>query len=165
MDEILRRFFTVSFSNDPIARSLTLRLLAHFAVAIANRHNVHDFIRRSLDSNHIGELNQAIFAAKKFATVSPEFFATMLEKISGMLESPAVSAATKRKLLPILSRAKPSQINRLRQQGALSVGSKMTQTILMTNLICNSMEGVSEMIDSLLQELGQPSAERKMQLP
>ena len=41
LDEVVRRFYSVIHSNDPIARSLTLRLFASFASQISGYKNVH----------------------------------------------------------------------------------------------------------------------------
>jgi integrator complex subunit 7 len=41
VEEILRRIATVLQSNDPIARSITLRILGSMASFVSERHNIH----------------------------------------------------------------------------------------------------------------------------
>lgn len=70
VDEFVRRVFSVIYSNDPIARALTLRTLGAVAGIIPERQQVHHSIRRSLDSHDNVEVEAAIFAAIQFAAQS-----------------------------------------------------------------------------------------------
>lgn len=70
VDEFVRRVFSVTYSNDPIARALTLRTLGAVAGIIPERQQVHHSIRRSLDSHDYVEVEAAIFAAIQFAAQS-----------------------------------------------------------------------------------------------
>src|SRR5687767_4330412 len=51
VDEFVRRLFFITHSNDPIARSITLRALGSIAGIVAERKNIHHCFRNSLDAN------------------------------------------------------------------------------------------------------------------
>lgn len=70
VDEFVRRVYSVIHSNDPIARSLTLRSLGALAGIIPERQQVHHSIRRSLDSHDNVEVEAATYAAIRFAAQS-----------------------------------------------------------------------------------------------
>lgn len=70
VDEFVRRVFSVTYSNDPIARALTLRTLGAVAGIIPERQQVHHSIRRSLDSHDNVEVEAAVYAAIQFAAQS-----------------------------------------------------------------------------------------------
>ena len=67
-------------SNDPIARSLTLRLLGNLGSIIPERKHIHQSIRNALDSHDEVELEAAIYAAAKFAAQSKNFSVNMCRK-------------------------------------------------------------------------------------
>lgn len=46
VDEFVRRIFGVMYSNDPVARALTLRTLGSISCVVKNRTNVHHSIRQ-----------------------------------------------------------------------------------------------------------------------
>ena len=45
LNEVLRRFNSVLHSTDPVARALTLRVLANFAAVAPDRKDMHHSIR------------------------------------------------------------------------------------------------------------------------
>lgn len=70
IDEFIRRIFSVIHSNDPIARSLTLRTIGSLAILIPERKQIHHSIRVALDSHDRVEVSAAIYAAASFAKKS-----------------------------------------------------------------------------------------------
>jgi integrator complex subunit 7 len=62
VDEFVKRIFTVMHSNDPVARSLTLRTLGSVASIIPEKQEVHHAIRRALESHDTVEVEAAIYA-------------------------------------------------------------------------------------------------------
>lgn len=67
VDEFVRRIFSVSHSNDAIARALTLRTLGSLSALIPERKPIHHSIRVALDSHDRVEVSAAIYAAACFA--------------------------------------------------------------------------------------------------
>jgi len=102
VDEFVKRIFTVIHSNDPVARSLTLRTLGAIAIIIPERKSIHHSIRDSLDSHDSIELEAAIYAASKFAAQSPTFAVNMCNKVAQMIQGLATPVNIKLKLIPIL---------------------------------------------------------------
>ncbi|KAF5295112.1 hypothetical protein FQA39_LY13263 [Lamprigera yunnana] len=102
VDEFVRRVYSVIHSNDPIARSLTLRTLGAVAGIIPERQQVHHSIRRSLDSHDNVEVEAAIYAAIQFAAQSKTFAISMCNKVSEMIQGQATPANMKLQLIPIL---------------------------------------------------------------
>lgn len=62
VDEFVKKIFTVMHSNDPVARSLTLRTLGSVASIIPEKEQVHHAIRRALESHDMVEVEAAIYA-------------------------------------------------------------------------------------------------------
>ncbi|KAJ3296135.1 Integrator complex subunit 7 [Borealophlyctis nickersoniae] len=93
---MLRRLFEVLTSNDPVARSLTLRLLGYMSPMVHDRFEVHHSIRQYLDSKETMELEAAIFAAGRVSIKSPVFAAGICDTIAEMIDDqyrePAIRA-------------------------------------------------------------------------
>lgn len=102
VDEFVRRIFSVTHSNDPVARALTLQTLGSVAGVIPERQQVHHSIRRSLDSHDSVEVEAAIYAAMQFAAQSKSFALGMCNKISDMILGLATPAHMKLQLIPVL---------------------------------------------------------------
>lgn len=101
VDELLKKIFSVIYSNDPLGRALTLRTLGSLAPIISERKNVHHSIRSSLDSNDAVEVEAAIYAAKQFAACSSVFATNICDKISDIIGGLATPVEMKLKLIPI----------------------------------------------------------------
>ncbi|KAG1652194.1 Integrator complex subunit 7 [Nymphon striatum] len=102
VDEYVKRIYTVIYSNDPMARALTLRTLGSIASIIPERKNVHHSIRDSFDSHNTIELDAAVFAAQKFSKYSKDFSASICDKIEEMIHKLSTPVDMKLKLIPIL---------------------------------------------------------------
>ncbi len=102
IDEFVRRLFTVSFSNDQLARTITLRTLANIARIVAQRKTIHHYIRNSLDSNDEMEVLAAIEASACFAAKSEEFAANIYPKIVSMINGLTTPLEIKINLLSVL---------------------------------------------------------------
>uniref|UniRef100_A0A671VLN8 Integrator complex subunit 7 n=1 Tax=Sparus aurata TaxID=8175 RepID=A0A671VLN8_SPAAU len=96
VDEFVKRVFSVIHSNDPVARSITLRMLGSLASIIPERKNAHHSIRQSLDSHDNVEVEAAIFAAATFSSV--DILSSICASTSG-LDTPV---ELKLKLIPML---------------------------------------------------------------
>ncbi|CAK9296351.1 unnamed protein product [Gordionus sp. m RMFG-2023] len=102
VDELLKHIFTLSYSNDPIARATTLKLLGSISSIIADKTNVHHFIQNGLDSHDNVEVEAAIFASEKFCKQSNTFSVIICEKLSERIQGLATPLSIKLKLIPIL---------------------------------------------------------------
>lgn len=92
----------VIHSNDPIARSLTLRILGSVACIIPETQQVHHAIRRALDSHDTVEVEAAIYASSQFAAQSKTFAVSMCSKVASMIESLQTPVNMKLQLIPVL---------------------------------------------------------------
>ncbi|XP_074598658.1 integrator complex subunit 7 [Brevipalpus obovatus] len=102
LDEFVRRLFSVTYSNDPIARSTTLRVLGSVSCIIAERKNIHHIIRTSLDAEDEVEASAAIEAAAAFAEQSIDFALTIYPKVLKMASNRESSIEMRVRLLSIL---------------------------------------------------------------
>lgn len=103
VDEFLRRIHSVTHSNDPVARAITLRVYGAIASIVAERKNVHHSIHRGLDSNDQVEVEGAIFAVSSLCQYSASFATGVCEKISGMVQGLTTPVEMKLRLIPILT--------------------------------------------------------------
>ncbi|XP_053952454.1 integrator complex subunit 7 [Anastrepha ludens] len=102
IDAFVKRIFMVIHSNDPVARSLTLRTLGAVSRVIPEKQQVHHAIRRALDSHDTVEVEAAIYASGQFAAQSRSFAISMCAKISDMIESLQIPVPMKLQLIPVL---------------------------------------------------------------
>jgi len=102
VDEFCRRFFAVIHSNDPIARSITLRVFGNISCIISERKNIHHCIRTSLDSHDVEEVEAAIFATKCFAEQSRSFASSIWQPVTEMIKGLVTPIDIKLKLIPVL---------------------------------------------------------------
>ncbi|VDK67051.1 unnamed protein product [Litomosoides sigmodontis] len=94
-DEVARRVLKVSHSNDPLARSLTLQILAKLASVVAENKQVHHLVVTSIDSEEAQERLAAIVATEALVGVSRSFSQTVFEKLCVTFLSPLVSPMAK----------------------------------------------------------------------
>lgn len=102
VDEFVKRIFVVIHSNDPVARSLTLRTLGSVAGIIQEKQQVHHAIRQALDSHDTVEVEAAIYASVQFAAQSKTFAISMCSKVAAMIESLQTPVNMKLQLIPVL---------------------------------------------------------------
>lgn len=102
VDELVRRFFAVTFSNDPVARALTLRVFGIISEIVSQRRNIHHCILNSLDSKDELEINAAIEASARFAAKCADFAGNIYPKILTMIANPETRLETKINLLSVL---------------------------------------------------------------
>lgn len=102
VDEFVKRIFMVIHSNDPVARSLTLRTLGSVASIIPEQQQVHHAIRKALDSHDTVEVEAAIYASVQFAAQSKTFAISMCSKVASMIESLQTPVNMKLQLIPVL---------------------------------------------------------------
>lgn len=106
IDDFVRNLFAVSYSNDPLARSITLRCISNIARKIANNKKydfIHHFIRNSLDSVDELEVESAIEASIRFAIVSKSFAQNIYPKIMSIIDSLTTSIPIKIKSLDVIN--------------------------------------------------------------
>ena len=100
--EFVRRIFSVSYSNDPVARAITLRTLGAIASITSDRKDIHHYIRDSLDSRDDVEAAASIDGAAAFANESLDFALNICPKILSMLRDPIIPLEAKTRLLSVL---------------------------------------------------------------
>ncbi|XP_071785880.1 integrator complex subunit 7-like [Asterias amurensis] len=101
VDEFVRRIFIVIYSNDPVARAITLRVLGSIAGIIAEKKDVHHSIHNGLDSHDRVELESAIYAASCFSAQSRTFASGICHKLADLIQGLSTPTEIKLKLIPI----------------------------------------------------------------
>lgn len=101
-EEFIRRIFSVSYSNDPVARAITLQVLASISQISHDRKDIHHCIRSSLDSTDEVEFSAAIEAAAAFANKSVEFAHNIYPKVLSKIKSVSTPVDTKILLMTVL---------------------------------------------------------------
>lgn len=102
VDEFVRRLFNVTYSNDPIARGITLRALGIISCIVPERKNIQHTIRNSLDSLDEVEVMAAIEAASAFAKRSSDFALSIYPKVLTMINKPDTPLEVKIALFSVL---------------------------------------------------------------
>ncbi|XP_014664803.1 PREDICTED: integrator complex subunit 7-like [Priapulus caudatus] len=171
VDDLVKKIFSVTHSNDPVARALALRTLGSIAAIIPERRNVHHSIRESLEARDGVEVAAATFAAKRFAAASRAFAADVCDEIADAVDGVATPVSSKLRLIPIFehthgdprtgARVRRTCARVLRLYPALNVTLVVLRTL--TRLAGASYIDVNEQIALLLAYLrGDPRAAVKL---
>ncbi|KAN0041388.1 hypothetical protein ACTFIV_003927 [Dictyostelium citrinum] len=97
IEEVLKRIHSVILSNDPIARSLSLRVLGSVPHLIADKLYIHHSIRTCMQSHDQVELEATIFIMDKLCEISPLFSDSIIEKIHTVIQNVETPPITKLK--------------------------------------------------------------------
>ncbi|XP_037084774.1 integrator complex subunit 7-like [Pollicipes pollicipes] len=158
VDEVVRRIFSVTHSNDPVARGLALSTLGSLSAIIPQRKQVHHSIRQALDSRDPAELEAGIVAAQRFAAVSKTFATNISERISEMVQGVTTPVDIKLKLLNILQHMHhdtqtAAAVRQLCLRLLPSFPSEqfvMTTLNVLTKLAAQTLVDIPEQVDLLL---------------
>lgn len=101
IEDIYRNMFTVTTSNDPYARLITLMTMGNMAFILHNYRSIHHCIRSSLDSSTEFELSAALYSASCFVKQSSEFACNIYPKIMSFIDK-ELSTEMKIKALAVL---------------------------------------------------------------
>lgn len=102
IDEFYRNLFTVTTSNDPIARSITLLTLGNIAPIVSGYKSIHHCISSSLESTVDSELNATIACAACYVKHSSEFACNIYPKIVSIVDSDKFPTDVKIRALSVL---------------------------------------------------------------
>lgn len=102
IDDFFRNIFTVTTSNDPIARSVTLLALGNIAPIVSTYKSIHHCISNSLDSSVECELKAAIACAACYVKYSSEFACNIYPKIVSIVDSNKSSTDVRIRALSVL---------------------------------------------------------------
>ncbi|KAI1292120.1 Integrator complex subunit 7 [Halotydeus destructor] len=158
VDEFVRRLFGVTHSNDPVARSITLRALGAIADIVSERKSMHHTLRNSLDAKDDIEVLAAVEACGSFAQKSADFAMNIYPKILLMMNDTTLHADTSVALLSVLRHTHFSSdvAFEVRQQCVAYLGKNLSRTIVcntlttLTLIAINSQAQIPEHIDLLL---------------
>ncbi|KAH8555861.1 hypothetical protein BGW37DRAFT_418433 [Umbelopsis sp. PMI_123] len=102
-EETVRRILPVLYSNDYVARSITLRMLGCISKIIPEKLDVHHGVIQRLElAEDRPELEAAVWAADRFCGVSHRFLIVICSKIEAMITSPSISPDIRTQLIRIL---------------------------------------------------------------
>ncbi|EJD76481.1 hypothetical protein LOAG_16605 [Loa loa] len=160
-DEVARRVLKVSHSNDPLARSLTLQILAKLASVVAENKQVHHLIVTSIDSEEAQERLAATVATEAFVGVSRSFSQTVFEKLCVTFLSPLVSPTTKIGLVGVFAnmQADVEIIMKVFALGERILNEAYNQQLILalikslTTLAVSCKFAVSELLTLLIEKL------------
>ncbi|KAL3994867.1 hypothetical protein ACH3XW_23480 [Acanthocheilonema viteae] len=160
-DEVARRVLKVSHSNDPLARSLTLQILAKLASVVAENKQVHHLVVTSIDSEEAQERLAAIAASEAFVAVSRSFSQTVFEKLCVTFLSPLVSPVTKIGLVGVFAnmQADVEIIMKVFALGERILNEAYNQQLILalikslTTLAVSCKFAVSELLTLLIEKL------------
>lgn len=102
VDDFYRNIFTVTTSNDPIARSITLLTLGNIAPIVSGYKSIHHCVSSSLESTVECELKATIACAASYVKQSAEFACNIYPKIVSIINSSRSSTDVKIRALSVL---------------------------------------------------------------
>eukprot|EP00124_Ichthyophonus_hoferi_P004436 Ihof_evm2s488 gene=Ihof_evmTU2s488 len=117
IDDVIKRVSSVIYSNDPIARALTLRMWGSMAPIIGEHKRIHHSILKCLGSSDQVEIDAAIYATARICTKSKTFAGAIAKKTFDMITKLETPTSVKLKLIPIFRHMhhSPDSINEARQ--------------------------------------------------
>ena len=98
---LLRPVLSVTYSNDPVARSITLRVLGVLSSLYAEKRNVLHAIIRGLESYVPMECDAAIYACKQYAALSSDVSRSVVTKLDQLITNLATPLNFKVKVLDV----------------------------------------------------------------
>lgn len=102
-NELIKRIAGVLGSNDPIARALVLRMLAHMSEIIADRLDLHHKIQqRLLGSVEVYEKDAAMDAVEQLCASSQKFATHIIPQLEPLIKNVETPIRSKLKLIRIL---------------------------------------------------------------
>ncbi|KAI8141320.1 hypothetical protein BJV82DRAFT_620118, partial [Fennellomyces sp. T-0311] len=102
VEESMRRILPVLNSNDPISRSLALRVLGCMSVIIADKVDVqHAILQRLEEASDRTEAEAVIWAADRFCAQSDKFSPTVFPTIEAKLKDPQLNVNIKLHLVQL----------------------------------------------------------------
>ncbi|KAI7870111.1 hypothetical protein BDF14DRAFT_1721510 [Spinellus fusiger] len=102
VEETVRRILSVLDSNDPVARSITLRILGCMSMIISEKLDVHfGLLQRLEQATDRIEVEAVIWAVDRICARSERFPAVVYSKLTNELQDPSTSPLIKLKLVRI----------------------------------------------------------------
>ena len=102
-DELIKRFSAVLGSNDPIARSLALRMFGHMADILSDRTDLHHHIEKNLLTCIEGyERESCIVAIEQICSTSKHFASQILPQLETLLSDIKTPPNAKLSLIRVL---------------------------------------------------------------
>lgn len=159
IDDFYRSIFTVTTSNDPIARSLTLLTLGNIAPIVSEYKAIHYCINGSLDSKIECELNAAITCAASYVKYSSEFASHVYPKIVKIIDHCESTSDIQSRALSVLNHgfynANEASVVRLYLIDVMARTRSINITrlclMLSTNIAYTSLSHIETQIEFLIQ--------------
>jgi integrator complex subunit 7 len=159
--QVLRRLLSVGHSNDPLARAITLRTVACFAMDAAERKDAHHTVLNGLRALDNTEAAAALHAADRFCETSPSFAEEAADTLVQMVRDLEISMRVKISVARIFRHAHHNLALIQRYQAASRSllteipTSAVVRTLLAatTNVAARSLVGVQQQLELLVQYL------------
>ncbi|WKX95632.1 hypothetical protein Q1695_012246 [Nippostrongylus brasiliensis] len=143
--EIFKRFLSVSHSNDPVARAMTLQVLASLAPISPESKQVHHLIVESMGAENAGEFQAACHAMSAFAHLSSDFSSTIIGQLSEMLLAEETTYDRKAQIVKVFANMKAT-VASVKEVFALS--NRLLETTTFNELICPLLDSTTSLAEA-----------------
>ncbi|CAI4233415.1 unnamed protein product [Auanema sp. JU1783] len=143
--EILKKILTVSHSNDPEARALTLQILASLAPVFPDNKQVHHLIMESLSTENDLEFKSACHAMAEITKLSADFADTVIPLLSTLLQSSEASIERKSLLIPVFGGMKAMVST---TEKIFLLAHSILETYTHMPLICSLLETMTKLAEA-----------------
>ncbi|EYC23324.1 hypothetical protein Y032_0015g2590 [Ancylostoma ceylanicum] len=143
--EIFKRVLSVSHSNDPVARTMTLQVLASLAPISPENKQAHHLIVESMSAENAGEFQAACHAMAAFAHLSSDFSATIIGQLSELLLTEETAYDRKVQLVRVFADMKATVAT---VKDVLSLTTRLLETSTFNELICKLLNATTTLAEN-----------------
>ncbi|KYQ92855.1 armadillo-like helical domain-containing protein [Tieghemostelium lacteum] len=143
-EEVLKRIHSVILSNDPVARSLALRLLGSVPDLIADKLYIHHSIRSCLASAHDQvEVEATIFIMDKLCEISPQFSQSVIQKVNTAIQNLETPPSIKLKYIRLFRHMHHSTTTSSQSRDILQQLLDLYPSVTFINVILDTLTNLS----------------------
>lgn len=143
--EIFKRFLSVSHSNDPVARAMTLQVLASLAPISPESKQVHHLIVESMSAEDAGEFQAACHAMAEFAHLCSDFSSTIIGQLSELLLAEDTTYDRKAQLVKVFANMKATVTS---VKEVFAVTKRLLETSTFNQLICPLLDATTTLAEA-----------------
>uniref|UniRef100_W6NFP3 Integrator complex subunit 7 n=1 Tax=Haemonchus contortus TaxID=6289 RepID=W6NFP3_HAECO len=143
--EIFKRFLSVSHSNDPVARAMTLQALASLAPISPESKQVHHLIVESMSAENAGEFQAACHAMSAFAHLSSDFSSTIIGQLSELLLAEETTYDRKAQIVKVFAKMKATVTS---MKEVFSLTTRLLEISTFNELICPLLDSTTTLAEA-----------------